>query len=190
MSQSTSNWQFKKLKFYKLTEFEQYLRISSLTLTSFWCSLGPVWYHPTILSRAKKNITKITKFWAFFSTFNNVQKNEASVWPCPYGQLQMWVPLYYKKCTFLSVSIFYTEILTEDAIFTSPKTGQAFHIAIKAIKGLAICRANTVAPEIEPMTSRFAVKRSSNWANLVTVYYGEAVCLLRVPTFTVMQTPS
>ena len=44
----------------------------------------------------------------------------------------------------------------------SPKTGQTFYIATKAIKGLAICRANTVAPGIEPMTSRFAVKRSSN----------------------------
>ena len=74
------------------------------------------------------------------------------------------------KCGFLStiknalfcVSVYFTQILIKDAIFTSPKTGQAFHIAIKAIKGLAICRANTVALEIKPTTSRFAVKRSSN----------------------------
>ena len=80
----------------------------------------------------------------------------------PFGQLQIWVPLYYRKCPFLSVSVFYTQILTEDAIFMSPKTGQTFYIATKAIKGLAICRANTVAPGIKPTTSRFAVKRSSN----------------------------
>ena len=84
------------------------------------------------------------------------------------------------KNTLFWVSVYFnTQILIKDAIFTSPKMGQAFHIAIKAIKGLAICRANTVAPGIEPMTSHFAVKRSSNWANLTTVYYGEVVCLLR-----------
>ena len=44
----------------------------------------------------------------------------------------------------------------------SPKTGPTFYIATKAIKGLAICRAHTVALGIEPMTSHFAVKRSSN----------------------------
>lgn len=59
------------------------------------------------------------------------------------------------------VSVYFTQILIKDAIFTSPKTGQALFIAIKAIKGLAICRANTVAPGIEPTTSRFAVKHSS-----------------------------
>ena len=65
------------------------------------------------------------------------------------------------KMHFLSVSVFYTEILIEDAIFMSPKMGKAFYSAIKAINGLAICRANTVAPGIEPTTSRFAVKRST-----------------------------
>ena len=44
----------------------------------------------------------------------------------------------------------------------SPKTGQTFYIATKAIKCLGICRVNTVAPGIKPTTSRFAVKRSSN----------------------------
>lgn len=50
----------------------------------------------------------------------------------PFGQLQIWVPLYYRKCPFLSVSVFYTEILIKDAIFTSPETGQAFYIAKKS----------------------------------------------------------
>ena len=47
------------LKYIILTELEQYLLINSFTLTSLWCNLGPVWYQPTILSRAL-NIEKQT----------------------------------------------------------------------------------------------------------------------------------
>lgn len=37
-----------------LTELGQYLFISSLMAMSFLCSLGPVWYQPTILSLAEQ----------------------------------------------------------------------------------------------------------------------------------------
>lgn len=43
-----------------LTELGQYLFMSSLMAISFLCSLGPVWYHPTIRSLAKKQ--KLSKF--------------------------------------------------------------------------------------------------------------------------------
>ena len=35
-----------------LTEFGQYFLMSSFIMTSFCCSFGPVWYQPTIFSRA------------------------------------------------------------------------------------------------------------------------------------------
>lgn len=38
------------------TEFGQYRLISSLIATSFWWSLGPVWYQPTIFSLARNRI--------------------------------------------------------------------------------------------------------------------------------------
>lgn len=37
------------------TELVQYCLMSSLMAISFLCNLGPVWYHPTILSLAVKH---------------------------------------------------------------------------------------------------------------------------------------
>ena len=55
---------FKRVLGWLLTELEQYRLTNSLTFTSFWCSFGPVWYHPTILSRAGKPETHFrTRNW-------------------------------------------------------------------------------------------------------------------------------
>jgi len=42
----------KSLMKQRQTEFWLYFRTSSLTITSFGFNFGPVWYQPTIFSRA------------------------------------------------------------------------------------------------------------------------------------------
>jgi len=52
------------------TEFWEYFRTSSLIITSFGFNFGPVWYHPTIFSRADQKFhTTVTFFvaWIHFT---------------------------------------------------------------------------------------------------------------------------
>ena len=83
----------------------------------------------------------------------------------------------------LSVNVFSTKVLIGDTIFTSP-TGDGTNIlrwSSKWREGVAICRAKAVSsflshfetlstgpvPGTEPATSRSAVKRSTNWTELI-----------------------
>ena len=80
-----------------------------------------------------------------------------------------------REALYLSVNIFSTKVLIEDTIFTSP-TGDGIavllchpsHAKVQQGKGRTFISqlSNTLGivpvPEIEPATSRFAVKRSTD----------------------------
>ena len=93
-----------------------------------------------------------------------------------------------KKCTLfdLSVNVFSTKVLTGDNIWFLRfllETGPPFYLVIRATRSLTACSTKEVpsfysyfktlsigpAPDIEPATSRSAVKFSTDWANTTVV---------------------
>ena len=74
--------------------------------------------------------------------------------------------LIKKKALYLSVNVFSTKVLLEDTIFTSPTgTGPPFYVVIQATQRFSIIfKTLSVGPVpgIEPLTSRSAVRCSSD----------------------------
>ena len=77
-----------------------------------------------------------------------------------------YIAVLIKKALHLSVNVFSTKVLIEDTIFTSPTgTGPPFYVVIQATQRFSIIfKTLSVGPVpgIEPLTSRSAVRCSSD----------------------------
>ena len=133
------------------------------------------WYRKHQLSVRQLKVVLSSVFVSFLYRRDPKPRNHASTWT--------GTRYRKKKGFYLSVNVFSTKVLIGDTIFTSPTwdgTAILRQWLSEPREGLLVCRVKAVpsflsyfktlsigpAPGIEPATSRSAVKRSTDWANL------------------------